>query len=142
MSRSRKATAYKKATPQKRAPVKRKTVVQKKEHGGWLAAWMVLALLQSIFYTFLILYLRGDRPDPAPWWVWLLVFLVSLAEIVAIVAIWGWKKWGITVYIITTLAGIVVGLLLTGTQLAVFHGILPLAIFGYLIRNKRNLFDQ
>ena len=37
--------------------------------------------------------------------------------------------------------GIAVGLVLTRTQLIVFHDIIPLVILGYLVKDKQKWFD-
>jgi len=112
----------------------------KKQHGGWLTAWLVIAVLRSVLYTFLVLYLRGQRNDPSPAWMLIILFVVSLADLVAVIAVWLWKKWGLQLYAVSTVASIAVGLMLTGSLLIVFHGIVPLAILGYLIKDKWHLF--
>jgi uncharacterized membrane protein YidH (DUF202 family) len=133
MSGSKNATAGRKV-------IAGKKVAAKKEHGVWLSAFLIFAALQAILYSFLILYLRAENNESSPAWVYLVVFLVSLAHLVAVYGIWRWKKWGIQLYVVATLVGVAVGLLLTGTQLAVFHGIIFLAILGYLIKDRRPQF--
>jgi hypothetical protein len=107
-----------------------------KERGGCLTAWLVLIILQSIVYTGLILYLRQQQHASSPAWVWISLFLLSIVDIVAMIGVWNWKKWGLQLYSVSTAIGIAVGLMLTGSQLIVFHDIVPLAILGYLIKDK------
>lgn len=112
-----------------------------KERGGWLTAWLGLILLHSILASYLIFYLRQQQSESSPSWVLTLLFLLSIADIVAVIAIWYWKKWGLMLYAISTVAGIILGLILTRSQLIVFHDIVPLAILGYLIRDKWGWFN-
>jgi membrane protein YdbS with pleckstrin-like domain len=117
-------------TKQKQAPA------SPRERGTWLSLWLILILLHGIFASGLIWYLRAQRSDPSPSWMLAILFVLAIADIVAAVAAWYWKKWGLWLYTISTVIGIVVGLVLTASQLIVFHDIIPLAILGYLVRNK------
>lgn len=118
---------------------KRKPVV-KKERGGWLTACLVLMMVHGIFAAFLVLYLRQQQSGASPVWVLLVLFALAVAHVVAALAIWEWKQWGLILYAAVTLVSMAVGLLLTGTQLWVFHEVLPLAILGYVIKDKTKLF--
>ena len=120
---------------------KSKSTSKKKERGTWLSAWLILIALHSILYAFLILYLRGQSNEDSPVWMAIVVFVLSIVDVVAVIAIWNWKKWGLQLYAVTTVVAIAVGLMLTGTQLIVFHAILPLAILGYLIKDKWAQFE-
>ncbi len=119
----------------------KKVITKKKEHGVWLKALLIFIALQSILYSVLILYLRADQNEPSPAWIWILLFGLTLADIVAVYAIWKWKKWGLQLYAVSVVASIVVGLMLTGSQLIVFHDIMPLVFLGYLIKDRWSLFE-
>lgn len=112
-----------------------------KERGGWLSAWLILIIAHSTFAAFLILDLRARQNTPSSPWFWLLLLALAVADIVAAIAIWNWKHWGFVLYGISTVVSIVVGLLLTGSQLIVFHDITPLAILGYLLKDKQQYLD-
>ncbi|MGD8487961.1 MAG: hypothetical protein PVI68_02965 [Anaerolineae bacterium] len=112
-----------------------------KERGGWLTAWLILILLHGIIASILIFYLRQQQSESSPAWVLALLFLLSIADIVAAIAMWYWKKWGLILYLFSTVVGIAIGLILTRSQLIVFHDIVPLAILGYLVRDKLDWFD-
>jgi hypothetical protein len=113
----------------------------KKQRGGWLTAWIVLMMIHGIFAAFLVLYLREQKGGASPVWVLLVLFALATAHVIAALAIWEWKRWGLIVYAAAIVVSMVVGLILTGTQLWVFHEILPLAILGYLIKDKMNAFE-
>lgn len=106
-----------------------------RERSCWLSGWLILILLHGILASLLILYLRQQRADPSPAWILLILFALALADIVAAIAIWYWKRWGLVLYAVSTVIGIVVGLVLTASQLIVFHDIIPLAILGYLVKD-------
>jgi hypothetical protein len=132
---TKKQTQTRKPTPNKKHPP------AQKQRGGWLTAALVLMLLYGIFASFLVLYLRELDGKPSAAWVLLVLFALAAAHVVAALAIWEWKQWGLIVYAAATVVSIVVGLVLTHTQLWVFHELLPLVILGYLVRDKRNYFD-
>ncbi len=113
----------------------------KKQRSGWLTACLVLMMIHGIFAALLVLYLREQKSGVSPVWVLLVLFALATAHIVAALAIWEWKRWGLIVYVAATVVSMVVGLILTGTQLWVFHEIIPLAILGYLVKGKLNAFE-
>lgn len=117
-----------------------KKVQAKKERGGWLTALLVIILLQGIVASVLIYYLRQQQGEGSPAWVGLTLFALSIADIVAVIAIWYWKRWGLVLYAISVAAGIAIGLVLTRSQLIVFHDIIPLALLGYAIKDKWGYF--
>jgi len=113
----------------------------KKQRGGWLTACLVLMMIHGIFAAFLVLYLREQNSGASAVWVLLVLFAMAAAHIVAALAIWEWKRWGLIVYAVVTVVSMGVGLLLTGTQLWVFHEAIPLAILGYLVKDKQKSFE-
>ena len=107
-----------------------------KYRGGCLSAFLILIIVYSAFATWLIWDLMGqDRVRAVPWALPVLLVL-SLADVVAAIGAWNWRKWGLVLYAISTAVSIVVGLILTGSQLIVFHDIVPLTILGYLYKDK------
>jgi membrane-associated HD superfamily phosphohydrolase len=113
----------------------------KKQRSGWLTACLVLMMIHGIFAAFLVLYLREQKSGASPVWVLLVLFALAVAHVVAALAIWEWKRWGLIVYVAATVVSMVVGLILTGTQLWVFHEVIPLVILGYLVRGKLTAFE-
>jgi len=114
----------------------------KKQRGGWLTAALVLMMIHGVFAAFLVLYLRELKDGVvSPVWVLLILFALAVAHIVAALAIWEWKRWGLILYTVTIVVSSVVGLILTHTQLWVFHEVLLLVILGYLVKDKMSAFD-
>jgi len=113
----------------------------KKQRSGWLTAWLVLMMIHGIFAAFLVLYLREQQSGTSPVWVLLVLFAMAAAHVIAALAIWEWKRWGLILYVAVTVVSMVVGLILTGTQLWVFHEVIPLVILGYLVKDQMKAFE-
>jgi hypothetical protein len=120
---------------------KQETHKQKPERGTLLSIWLVLMALHGLLNSFLIYYLRQQQDYLMPSWVLLTLFLLSLSKVAAAIAIWYWKRWGLMLYVIAVVAGIAIGLVLTRSQLIVFHDVIFLVITGYLIKDKESHFD-
>jgi hypothetical protein len=119
---------------------KRKNV--KKERGTVLSVLLVLIFLHAVLAT-AVAYSTLKEEYAATSWVLPLMGLVSLADIVAAVGMWYWKKWAITLYAVTRVIATVIHLMLTGSLLVVFYDLLPVAILVYVIdlQSKRKLFE-
>jgi uncharacterized membrane protein AbrB (regulator of aidB expression) len=113
----------------------------KKERGTWLSFWLMLIMVHGVFSAFLVWYLRVQQGESSPAWILAILFALALADIVGAIAAWHWKKWGLWLYAGSVAVGIAVGLVLSRSQLIVFHDIVPLVILGYLIRDKRDDFS-
>ena len=112
-----------------------------KERGCWLTGYLIFIMVHGILASVLVWYLaQSPQVTKFPWTLPVL-FLLSVADIVAGIAIWNWKKWGLWLYAISVAVGIAVGLVLTATQLIVFHEIIFLAILGYVVKDKMQFFD-
>jgi hypothetical protein len=123
--------------PKKKPPVQ-------KQRGGLLTACLVLMMIHGIFAAFLVLYLRENSAQTSgasPAWVLLVLFALTATRIVAALAIWEWKRWGLVAYGVATLVSMVVGLILTHTQLWVFHELIPFVILGYVVKSRQQYFE-
>ena len=70
-----------------------------------------------------------------------LFILAAVADVVAGIGMWKWKKWGYYLYFVSMIVSMVVGLLNTGSLLMVFYAVLPFAVVGWFIRPKWNYFE-
>ncbi len=113
-----------------------------KERGTLLTILIVLIGLHGILGAYIGYATMKAEYVKAPWALALLT-LVSVAGIVAAVAIWYWKQWGITLYAVVCIAQAAVHLALTGSLMVVFYDILPVAILAYVInlQSKSKLFE-
>jgi hypothetical protein len=113
-----------------------------KERGTWLSIWLIFIMLHGILASVLIWYLRSLGGDSSPAWVVATLFVMAIVDVVAAILVWNWKRWGLWLYAISTVVGIVIGLVLTRSQLWVFHDIIPLVILGFLVKDKQSYFDK
>ena len=111
-----------------------------KERGCWLTGWLILMVVHGLFSAYLIYDLQ-KQGTAALVWVLPTLFIVALAKVVAAFALWRWKRWGFWLYGIAIAVGIAAGLVITRSNWIVFHDIIPLVITGYIVRDKRQLFD-
>ena len=112
-----------------------------RKRGGQLSAWLILIMIYGILAATLIWYLQTEGNLSSPGWVWSILFGPSLADIVATIAAWNWKRCGLWLYTASTAAGIAIGLVLTASQLIVFHDLIPLVTLGMSVKDKRGYFD-
>jgi hypothetical protein len=115
----------------------------KKVRGGWLTAVLILIIIHGVFTSALLLALRKQPGEPAAPWLWAAAILIGLADIIAAVLMWFWKRWGLYLYVVSTLAGISLGVLMLSSQIAAFHGLVPLLILVVVLQwqNKLRLLE-
>lgn len=70
-----------------------------------------------------------------------LLFITSVADVIAAVALWYWKRWGFQLYVAATLVMATAGLMNTGYILVLFASLLPAIIAAYIFLPKQHLFD-
>lgn len=110
-----------------------------KKRGFWLSLFLVVVALHGFLGTLFYYVIRTQEALDNPWIITLMV-LHSLANLIAAIGIWFWKKWALYIYAASTILAIFVGLVSIGAW-SVFYMILPLAIIGWLLRTKWNYFD-
>lgn len=130
MAKAARATHTKRGKASRQKPKVRGTV---------LTILLVVMALHGIVAGYLYYSLRVegaylDRP-----WILSLMAIHFLANVVAAVGIWYWKKWALYVYGASTVLALVVGLISIGIW-SVFYMILPLAILGWVLRTKWDYF--
>jgi hypothetical protein len=113
-----------------------------KERGTLLSILIVLIGLHGILGAYIGYATMKAEYAKSPW-VLPVLTLVSVAAVVAAVAIWYWKQWGIYLYAVVCIAQAAVHLVVTGDLFIVFYDILPVAILAYVInlQSKRKLFE-
>jgi len=141
MSRKNRAkTSSTSSSTSAKAPYKakdKKPVKVKKERGAVLTVLLLLILVWSAFTTWVAYTnLKADY-GPKQQWVLPVLFLVSVADVVAAFGMLYWKQWGIYLYGISRVVAATVHLVLTGSLLVVFADLLPVSILAYVIQLQR-----
>ena len=113
---------------------------QEKKRGFWLSFVLIAIILISMLML-AVYYSIKHGPDvinnPT---ILTLAILSTLGKLVSAIGIWFWKKWGLYLYAAAVFGSMLVGFLITG-MLFVFAEFLPLAVVGYLVASKSELFD-
>lgn len=113
--------------------------MQHKERGAFVTIVLVLMALHGIFATYFYYTVRTQEADLNRPMLLTLMVLHSLANVIAAVGIWYWKKWALYVYAASTIVALVVGLLAVGAW-SIFYMVLPFAIVGWALRTKWDYF--
>lgn len=69
------------------------------------------------------------------------MFLAAAADVVAGVAMWYWKRWGIYLYGIGAAVGAVMAVLATGDLFLLFGALLPAIVVLYIVMAQREKFE-
>jgi hypothetical protein len=106
---------------------------------------LTIALIVVILHgLFMFAVYWTSVPDvqrgPTSWALWVML-LSAAASVVAGIAMWAWKKWGIYLFGAAAVAEAVVGLLATGSLMMVFGALLPAIIVLYIIMMQRDKFE-
>lgn len=113
--------------------------IQHKERGTAVTIVLVLMALHGVFATYFYFTVRTQEADLNRPMILSLMVVHSLANVIAAVGIWYWKKWALYVYAASTVIALVIGLLTVGAW-SVFYMVLPLAIVGWVLRTKWDYF--
>ena len=111
----------------------------KPHRGTLLTIALVLVVLHGLFMTAVYWTTIGNVGEVASWV--LPVMVVALASVIAGVAMWFWKKWGIYLYFLAAVVTTVVTLIITGSLYMVFAGLIPMIIVLYIIYPRLKHFD-
>ncbi len=118
---------------------KKKNAPIRKERGFWLTFALILMAVHGIVAAVLYNALSVAPEIQRPWIITMMV-VHSLANVVAALGIFFWKKWALYVYAASTVLALIAGLISVGAW-SVFYVVLPLAIVGWLLRSKWAYFD-
>jgi len=84
-----------------------------KKRDFWLSFILIVIALHGILGSVLYYTIRTQEALDKPWLISLMA-LHSLANVIAVVGIWLWKKWALYVYAASTVLAVFVGLISLG----------------------------
>lgn len=102
---------------------------------------LVLVILHGIFMAVVYWTVVPDAQRTAGNIALWVMLLAAVADVVAGVAMWFWKRWGIYLYGISAVAAAVVAVLATGDLFLVFGALLPAIIVLYIVMTHREKFE-
>lgn len=122
---------------------KRKHQPAKKDRGIWLTAAIVIVIIHGLAMLGVVYGQQLLRSaDAPPTWFVLSIIAAAVADIVAGFALWKWKKWGLTLYFVSTIVVIVLGIMATGyAMMWSFSRLIPFVIVGYIVRSRWQYFE-
>ena len=111
----------------------------KPERGGLLTFAIVLVVVVNLILAAGIHSLKGTLAPDAHIGLIIATWAFAWASVVAGIAMWFWKKWGITLYIISSIAIVVLIFLIFSladvpTWGMVIGGLLPVIIVMYILK--------
>lgn len=112
-----------------------------RERGRWLTAAICFVIGYGLAMIVILLSLDSARNVLAPGWLLPLVIGIGVAEIIAGIALWRWKMWGLYLYLAATIVALFLAVLVAGSLFVVYARIVPFAVVGYIIRPKWEHFD-
>jgi hypothetical protein len=135
-------TTPSKATPSKAAPPKATMQTKRaNQRNTLLTIALVLVILHAILVVGLFWFGAPEAQRTLGSIALWLTGLSAIADIVAAIAMWYWKQWGLYLFGIATIAGAVGALLATGSMLFLFGALLPAIIVLYIVAMQRNKFE-
>lgn len=108
---------------------------QNKERGAWLSILLIFIMTHGAFATFLVLDFLKQQYAPSRPIILVSLIFISVATFISAIAIWFWKKWGLYLYVISTIVSMAMHLIMTGSLLVLFYDIIPPAILAYLLNS-------
>lgn len=108
---------------------------QNKERGAWLSILLIFIMIHGAFATFLVLDFLKQQYAPSRPIILVSLIFISVATFISAIAIWFWKKWGLYLYVISTIVSMAMHLIMTGSLLVLFYDIIPPAILAYLLNS-------
>ena len=100
---------------------------------------IVLIVLHGLVAAYAYNAYRLDTAYLSKPWVSGLMAVHSLANVIAALGIFWWKKWGLYIYAGSTVLAVVLGLITIGIW-SLFYFVLPAVIVGWILRTKWDYF--
>lgn len=113
----------------------------KPERGCALTGAIILVGISGLISLIVAFGENGFKTTGLPTWFIAAAVGTAIADIVAAIGLWGWKKWAYYLYLAATLVAIGLGLITTGSAMFAFSRIIPFAIVGYIVMPKWKYFD-
>lgn len=110
------------------------------ERGCLLTGFLVLVVIINLART-VILYFASQDAVAENLWFYGVSVLIGVLTIAAAFGMWRWKRWGLGLYIVGSLVGMAISLVVTGWPLILFYDAIPLLILGAAIGGKLDWFE-
>ncbi|MCB0045308.1 MAG: hypothetical protein KDD92_07760 [Caldilineaceae bacterium] len=115
------------------------TAKKHRQRSTLLTVAIILVILHGIFMT--VLYYSGMGGSGSSPVALSLMVLASIADVIAGIALWGWKRWGIYLYAAATVLKAVIILIYSLSAITVFGVLVPAIVVLYIITPRLKDFD-
>ena len=119
---------------------------QKPKRSGLLTFAIILIIISNLILAAAVHSLKGNLAPDAPAFLIWLTWLSALGSVAGGVAMWFWKKWGLHLYVITTIAIVVFTFIIYMAAGAavwgmIMGGLLPMIVVLYIVKPQWRYFD-
>lgn len=115
-----------------------------RNRGGCLTLWLILAFLfgslGTIGYLFLTDTMYDTYPD-APSGIFIAFGILTLIQVVCVVGIWMWKRWGLYGWFVVAFIGLILNFILGEIVSGLVGFVIGSGILLFLIRDKMQEFE-
>ncbi len=116
------------------------------KRGGLLTFAILLIIVSNVILAIAIHSLKGTLSPDAPIVLIGLTWLSAVVSVVGGVLMWFWKKWGLYLYIVATIAITVLAFVIFATAGAamwgmIMGGLLPMILVLYIVKPYTNQFQ-
>ena len=118
-----------------------KVAAAERERGPALTIVIILVIINHIVLAGLAYYDLTTNAIEVKSLYMPILYLTSLASIIAGVAMWFWKSWGFQLYIASALVAATAAFLNTGYIMVLFASVLPPIIVAYIYVPRQKYFD-
>ncbi len=105
-----------------------------KKRNGWLTAWLILIIIANAIT--LLIYLSGVASQvlgPMPGWFIAVAIVLSLFNVICVIALFRWKKWGFWGICVSAIIEFIVNISIGEAVGVTILGLVgPLILFGLL----------
>ena len=113
----------------------------KKTRGALITTVLVIVALHGVLMTAAYYSMVDETLRSLGNWMLLTMIATSAADIVAAVAMWFWKRWGMILYGVAAAVQAGIAVLATGDIFLLFGALLPAIIVLYILATKRDQFE-
>jgi cation transport ATPase len=113
----------------------------KKTRSTLIAVVLVAVALHGLILSAVYFSVLGEAERTIGNWALMAMFATSAADIVAAVAMWFWKRWGMILYGVAAVVQAVIIVLASGDIFLLFGALLPAIIVLYILATKRDQFE-
>ena len=113
----------------------------KKTRGALITTVLVIVALHGVLMNVAYYSMVDETLRSLGNWMLLTMIATSAADIVAAVAMWFWKRWGMILYGVAAAVQAGIAVLATGDIFLLFGALLPAIIVLYILATKRDQFE-